>query len=120
MYTTHLMEEADKATRLLILDEGNAVALDSPDALRSEIGGDVVDVRADKAEELSRKADEQFGAHSRVVNGTLRFEMVEGHAFVARLAEAFPGEITSVTVSRPTLEDVFIQKTGHQFFDDEG
>jgi ABC-2 type transport system ATP-binding protein len=46
----------------------------------------------------------------------VRLERPQAHVFVTELVEAFPGQIDSVTLSKPTLEDVFIQRTGHQFW----
>jgi ABC-2 type transport system ATP-binding protein len=45
----------------------------------------------------------------------VRIERQRGHEFVPDLVEAFPGEIDSVSVGKPTLEDVFIHLTGHRF-----
>jgi ABC-2 type transport system ATP-binding protein len=46
-------------------------------------------------------------------------ERKEGHRFITDLVESFPGEIQSISVSKPTLEDVFIDCTGHRFWSDE-
>jgi ABC-2 type transport system ATP-binding protein len=54
-----------------------------------------------------------------VVDGSLRIERPRGHEFVREVVEAFPGEIQSITFGRPTLEDVFIHQTGHQFWEEE-
>jgi ABC-2 type transport system ATP-binding protein len=51
------------------------------------------------------------------VDGTVRIERERGHEFIAQLVEAFPGQIDSVAVSKPTLEDVFIRQTGHHFWE---
>jgi ABC-2 type transport system ATP-binding protein len=49
----------------------------------------------------------------------LRIERPKGHEFVREIVEAFPGEIQSVTFGKPTLEDVFVHQTGHQFWQAE-
>jgi len=52
----------------------------------------------------------------------VRIERENGHRFITDVVEAFPGEIESISVSKPTLEDVFIRRTGHRFWtggDDE-
>jgi ABC-2 type transport system ATP-binding protein len=49
------------------------------------------------------------------VDGAVRLEQPEGHHWIARLVEAFPGRIEAITYSRPTLEDVFIDRTGRRF-----
>jgi ABC-2 type transport system ATP-binding protein len=51
-----------------------------------------------------------------VVAGRLRLNHKHGHRFAAEVAEAFPGEIHGASVSKPSLEDVFIERTGHRFW----
>lgn len=113
---THLMEEAERCDRLLILDRGRAVALGAPESLTSEIGGDVIAVRSPDPEALARDIRARFGADASVVEDTVRIEKPKGHSFVPGLVEAFPGRIASVTVSKPTLEDVFIHRTRRRFW----
>jgi len=114
--TTHLMEEAERCDRLAILSEGRVVALGTPAELRSEIGGDVIVLEAENPDSLARRIEQRFGATAAVLDGKVRMERKEGHRFVTDIVEAFPGEIQSVSVSKPTLEDVFIDRTGHRFW----
>jgi ABC-2 type transport system ATP-binding protein len=113
--TTHLMEEADRCDRLAILDQGRLVALETPGALKDGVGGDVISVRAKVPESLRAQVQARFGVAARVVDGQVRIERARGHEFVPQLVEAFPGEIESVSVGKPTLEDVFIHLTGRRF-----
>lgn len=115
---THLMEEAERCDRIAILDRGRVVALDAPDALRREIRGEVIALEADRPDRLADAIAERFDVGVDVVDGTVRIERPDGAAFVPRLAEAFPGLIDSITVGKPTLEDVFVQRTGHRFWGD--
>ena len=115
LLTTHIMDEADRCDRLAILDRGKLVALDSPRALKERVGGDVITVGTTKPAELSEKIQSRFGIKPVVVDHTLRIERPRGHEFIPELVEAFPGEIDSVSVGKPTLEDVFIHLTGHRF-----
>ncbi len=114
--TTHLMEEAEKCDRVAILHEGNLVALGTPAALKSEIGGDVISVETENPETLARDIEQKFKVTARLMDGVLRIEQNRGHEFIPQLVSAFPGQIRSVTLGKPTLEDVFIKKTGHRFF----
>jgi ABC-2 type transport system ATP-binding protein len=114
--TTHLMEEAERCDRLAILNEGQIVALGTPSELRSQIGGDVILLETDNAESLAARIEQKFHAGAAVLDGKVRMERKEGHRFVPDLVEAFPGEIQSISVSKPTLEDVFIDRTGHRFW----
>jgi len=119
LITTHLMEDAERCDRLLIIDRGRIVALDTPDALRESIGGDVIVARAREPEALAAAVHERFAQDVQVVDGTLRIRRPRGHEFVPLLFEAFPGRIDAVSVGKPTLEDVFIQRTGHRLWDGE-
>jgi ABC-2 type transport system ATP-binding protein len=113
--TTHIMEEADRCDRLAILDRGKLVALDPPGRLKEQIGGDVVNVGTHDPDRLCGQIEKKFGVKVTVVDNTLRIERPRGHEFIPELVEAFPGEIDSVSVGKPTLEDVFIHLTGHRF-----
>jgi ABC-2 type transport system ATP-binding protein len=57
-----------------------------------------------------------MGITARVVDDSVRLEVPNGHTWIARLVEQFPGDIASIRLGRPTLEDVFIAKTGHRFW----
>ncbi len=115
--TTHLMVEAEDCDRIGILDRGSLVALDSPATLKGGIRGDVVTLETAEPDRLARAVAERFEASARVVDGFVRIERPDGAAFVPRLAEAFPGLIRSITVGQATLEDVFVQRTGHRFYE---
>jgi ABC-2 type transport system ATP-binding protein len=111
LLTTHLLEEAERCDRLAILHKGKVVALGEPMALRAEIGGDVVTVRSRDPQGLAAAIKEKLGESSQVVDGTVRLSRERGHEFVGRLVEALPQLIESVTVAKPSLEDVFMAKT---------
>jgi ABC-2 type transport system ATP-binding protein len=114
--TTHLMEEAEHCDRLAILNEGKLVALGTPAELKREIGGEVIVMEARDPESLAGRIIGRFGGACTVIDGKLRLEREHGHRFVTDVVEAFPGEIDSISVSKPTLEDVFIDRTGHRFW----
>jgi ABC-2 type transport system ATP-binding protein len=121
LVTTHLMEEAEKCDRLAILNEGKLVALGTPTQLRAEIGGDVVVLEAADPDSLAARIKLRFGANAAVFgDNKVRLEIANGHRFAASVVEAFGNEITSLTVSKPTLEDVFIDRTGHRFWTERG
>jgi ABC-2 type transport system ATP-binding protein len=118
LLTTHITDEADRCDRICILNAGRIVAEGAPDRLRDEIGGDCVTIATQDADALAGRIAERFGTTPTVVDGLIRIERDRGHELVPQLVEAFPGEITSVTVSKPTLEDVFIHHTGRRLWDD--
>ena len=114
--TTHLMEEAERCDRLAILNEGKVVALGTPDDLKHEIGGDVILLDAKDPDSLAEKIRIRFALDAQVLHGQVRIERENGHRFITDVVEAFPGEIEAISVSKPTLEDVFIHRTGHKFW----
>lgn len=119
LVTTHLMEEAGLCDRLAILSTGKLVALGSPFDLKSEIGGDMVTFEAatpELATELGERIRNRFIVEPTVLGNAVRLEREEGHRFVTQVVEAFPGLVESISVAKPSLEDVFIQRTGHRFW----
>ena len=114
--TTHLMEEAEHCDRLAILNEGKLVALGTPAELKHEIGGDVILLDTRNPEALAEKIRSRFDVNAQVLDGQIRLERENGHRFITDVVEAFPGEIEAISVSKPTLEDVFIHRTGHKFW----
>lgn len=117
--TTHLMEEAVRCDRLAILNEGNLVALGTPDELAREIGGDVILLEARDPQSLADRIRQKFDVDATVMGTQVRLEIENGHRFVPDVVEAFPGEIQALSVSKPTLEDVFIHRTGHRFWNED-
>jgi ABC-2 type transport system ATP-binding protein len=117
--TTHLMEEAGRCDRLAILNEGKLVALGTPTELKQEIGGDVILLDAKNAESLAERIRARFNLDAQVLAGQVRLEQENGHRFITEVFEAFPGEIQAVSVSKPSLEDVFIHRTGHRFWTED-
>jgi ABC-2 type transport system ATP-binding protein len=117
LVTTHLMEEAERCDRLAIMNEGNLVALGTPAELKSEIGGDVILLDATQdATLLAERIGERFAVEAVVLGTQVRIERENGHRFITDVVEAFPGEIQAISVSKPSLEDVFIRRTGHKFW----
>ena len=117
--TTHILDEAERCDRVGILHQGKLVALGTPDDLKARLGGDVVVVHAANPEGLREKIRERFGCEPVLVDGSLRVERPRGHEFVREVVDAFPGEVTSATFGRPTLEDVFIHLTGRHLWREE-
>ena len=113
--TTHDMEEAERCDRVAILDGGRLVVVDSPSALKDAVGGDVLVLTCDDAEDLARRVNERFSVGARAVDGTVRIERARGHELVPTLVDAFGRELRSITYGRPTLEDVFVHFTGRRF-----
>ena len=112
LLTTHILEEADRCDRLVLLHQGNVVAQGSPAELRARIGGDVVVLETADPATLAAGIAQRFRLETSQVDGRVRVEIENGHRFIAEVVEAFPGAVNSVGLHKPTLEDVFVQQTG--------
>ena len=112
LVTTHLMEEAERCSRLAIMQRGQLIACDTPSNLKERIGGDVITIRTSRTAEVRTVLRERFAIEPQQVEHDLRVERARGHEFVPQLIEATPGMIDAVSVGKPTLEDVFIDLTG--------
>ena len=117
MLTTHLMEEADQCTRLAIMDRGKLVVADTPTALKSRIGGDVITLKTRDLERVEKILAERFAVQGERIDETVRFERANGGELVPQLIAAMPDLIDSVSVGKPTLVDVFVDLTGQRFAD---
>jgi ABC-2 type transport system ATP-binding protein len=113
--TTHLLDEADAADRVAIIDRGRIVADGSPASLTRAVGGDVIRLIATTPGDLAARITARFQVEASVVDDEVRVEHDRAHVFAASLVDAFPGEIRSVQFGRPTLEDVFVRCTGRRF-----
>ena len=114
LLTTHLMDEADRCSRLAILQTGRLIACDTPAVLKERIGGDVIWIITRDPDGLEKVLLEKLELKPDRVDGQLRIERSRGHEFVPRIIEAAPKMVDSISVGKPTLEDVFIQLTGQR------
>ncbi len=112
--TTHLMDEAERCDRVAILHRGQLLACDTPSALCATIGTDVLTLTGREPDRMAEELQAKFGWTVVVHDGSVRVEIPRAHEQVARLVEALPGQVLSVTAGRPTLEDVFVRMTGER------
>ncbi|MYE90494.1 ABC transporter ATP-binding protein [Candidatus Poribacteria bacterium] len=116
--TTHILDDAEACDRVGILNAGELVAIGTPDELKGQVSGEIVIVDSPAPEELEPRISQRFGYTATSIEGLLRIECQNGHEFVRDVVAAFPTEIRSVRVGKPTLEDVFIKLTGRRFEED--
>jgi ABC-2 type transport system ATP-binding protein len=117
--TTHYMDEAEWCDRIAIMDHGQIVALDSPETLKAQVGQDRVTIHTDDDQSAISAIQEHFGIEAKISEGAVMFGVASGEAFVPRLFAESGIPIRSVSVSRPTLDDVFMSYTGTTIRDAE-
>ena len=117
--TTHYMDEAEWCERIAIMDNGEIVALDSPERLKAQVGTDRVTLHTEENEAAIQALQERFGIEAGIVEDAVSFGVPGGEEFVPRLFAELGVPIRSVSVSRPTLDDVFMSYTGTTIRDAE-
>jgi ABC-2 type transport system ATP-binding protein len=117
--TTHYMDEAEYCDRIAIMDQGEIVALDTPEALKAEVGADRVTIDTDDDQAAIAALRERFAIDAVVSEGAVSLRVPGGEEFVPRLFAELGVPIRSVNVSRPTLDDVFMSYTGKTIRDAE-
>jgi ABC-2 type transport system ATP-binding protein len=117
--TTHYMDEAEFCDRIAIMDQGEIVALDTPEALKAQVGADRVRIQTEDDEAAIATLAERFDLEATMSEGAVTFLVPSGEQFVPRLFAELGIAINSVSVSRPTLDDVFMSHTGTTIRDAE-
>lgn len=117
--TTHYMDEAEHADRIAIIDYGKIVALDTPEGLKDMLGGDVITVRTEDDERAAAEIAQRYGLAVRNGQNGLHFEVPRGETFIPQLVSTLDVPIQSISLRRPTLDDVFLKVTGHQIREEE-
>ncbi len=121
--TTHFLEEADRCDRIGLMSEGNLVTEGAPDDLRTRVGEDVLSIRARRdPASFCKEIEERLGLRGTVAGGVVRVSGSGCVEHVPDIYRRYSDQIKSLTVGRPTLEDVFISETGRVFRveDDDG
>jgi ABC-2 type transport system ATP-binding protein len=117
--TTHYMDEAEYCDRIAIIDRGEIVVVDTPEALKASVGEDRVTLTTDDDELALKLLGERMGVDARVSEGAVTMHVPGGESFVPRLFAELGVGIRTVAVARPTLDDVFMNYTGRTIRDAE-
>jgi ABC-2 type transport system ATP-binding protein len=117
--TTHYMDEAEYCDRIAIMDQGRIIVLDTPAALKASVGKDRVQIQTDDDDAAIAALRERFGIEATIAEGAVTFGVPEGEHFVPRLFAELGQPILAVSVSRPSLDDVFMSYTGTTIRDAE-
>lgn len=118
--TTHYMDEAGVADRIAIIDYGKIVALDSPEALKRMVGGDIISLKTGNIEAAIAEIGHHYGIDAQRDSEGVFFEVQNGEEFIPLLINSFRTEIHSISLRRPTLDDVFLKLTGHEIREEAG
>jgi ABC-2 type transport system ATP-binding protein len=116
--TTHYMDEAEYASRIAVMDHGQLIALDSPGGLKGMVGGDVISLSTVDDQKARAELQARYKIEPRYDNGQIRFEIADGDRFIPALIKELKTEILSISLRRPTLDDVFLKLTGRGLRDE--
>jgi ABC-2 type transport system ATP-binding protein len=116
--TTHYMDEAEYASRIAIMDYGKLIALDTPRELKGMVGGDIITLSTADNNKAQAELKERYQIESKSDGEHLTFEIANGDRFIPTLTKELKTEVLSISLRRPTLDDVFLKLTGHGLRDE--
>ena len=116
LVTTHLMEEAELTDQITILHRGVVVGEGTPEALKQEVGAELLELTCDDPAAVLSELKTRFDIEGLVLDHSVRIRVDNAHRLVGDLVDALGDRLDRVTLSHPSLEDVYIEKTGHRFW----
>ncbi len=116
--TTHYMEEAENCGRIAIIDHGKIITDGTPAKLKSVVRGDIIRLATSDNKRAIREIKEQFNIIALEENGGLSLETERGEELAPKLIHALPMETRSISIQKPTLNDVFLKLTGRTMRDE--
>ena len=116
--TTHYMDEAEYTDHIAIMDYGKIIALDSPGGLKGMVGGDMISLSTVDNPKAQAELKERYQINAADDGEQITFEIAKGDRFIPVLIKGLKTEILSVSLRRPTLDDVFLKLTGHRLRDE--
>jgi len=118
--TTHYMDEANIADRIAIIDYGKIVALDTPEALKRGVGGDIITLKTSDNAAAIAEIQSRYGIQAKQDSEGIMFETQNGEEFIPILVGSLETRILSISMRRPTLDDVFLKITGREIREESG
>ncbi len=112
--TTHYMDEAEVCDRIAIIDAGKIIACESPGSLKSSLRGDTVYIKTSDDGRACVELHEKFNLSARKIGSGLSIIVEAGEKFIPKIFESLETPVLSVSMKRPSLEDVFINLTGKE------
>ncbi len=120
VYTTHILEEAEACDGLLILDDGSIVAKGTPAQLKTEVGRELITMRSTEPEKLMQSLSGKYDLPIYRIDDAVRVECDNASSLLPELLRTYEGTVDMVQLSRPSIGDVYVKKTGHRFSDAGG
>jgi len=117
--TTHYMDESENADRIAIIDHGKLVAMDTPEGLKKLVGKDIISVKTDDDNRAADEIRSRYRIETRRDSDGLTFEVASGEEFLPTFIKEFGTKILSVSLRRPSLDDVFLKLTGREIRQEE-
>jgi ABC-2 type transport system ATP-binding protein len=117
--TTHYMDEAENADRIAVIDYGKLIAMDTPAKLKRMVGKDIVSLKTDDNDKAMAEIRRRYQIEARRDGDGLCFEVANGEEFLPVLLREFSTLIVSVSMRRPSLDDVFLKLTGREIREED-
>ncbi|WP_017185943.1 daunorubicin resistance protein DrrA family ABC transporter ATP-binding protein [Alkalibacillus haloalkaliphilus] len=113
--TTHYLDEAEISDRVAIMDQGEIIAIDSPTALKDQLGGDLIELSTEDNNQALKEIEEKVDNADITVNGdTIHLKVASSDAFISSFIKTLEIPITQLNIRKPTLNDVFLAFTGRE------
>ncbi|WP_181348119.1 ATP-binding cassette domain-containing protein [Thalassobacillus sp. CUG 92003] len=113
--TTHYLDEAEISDRVAIMDQGEIIAIDSPSALKGQLGGDIIELSTeDNQKALEEIHDKIDGAEVSLKDDTIHLKVSSSDVFISSIIKTLNIPITKLNIRKPTLNDVFLAFTGRK------
>ncbi|WP_147804237.1 ATP-binding cassette domain-containing protein [Alkalicoccus halolimnae] len=113
--TTHYLDEAEISDRVAIMDQGEIIAMDTPAALKNELGGDIIELSTENNEKALAEIREKIdGAEVSMEEDTIHVKVASSDAFISTFIKTLTIPVTKLNIRKPTLNDVFLAFTGRK------
>jgi len=117
--TTHYMDEAEKADRIAIIDHGKLIVTDTPESLKKLVAKDIIFIKTDDNKKAAEEIKLRYRIEARHDSDGLTFEIDNGEEFLPTFVKEFGTNIISISLRRPSLDDVFLKLTGREIREEE-
>jgi ABC-2 type transport system ATP-binding protein len=117
--TTHYMDEAENCDRIAVIDDGKIVASDTPAKLKDGVGVDLVSLKTPDNIKAIEELSDGWSLAPEIKGDSVEFTVPMGEEFLPDFVRTFKGRLQSISVRRPTLDDVFLSLTGRLIRDEE-